>query len=211
MNRKRSTRIATKESEEDEKARIAAEKAAESSKLSRASRHKIIANLNGGEDSNSETGSSKVGTVQESREDRLKKREEEKKAREAAAEAAQMEEVRRLEREAAIEANGGVVPPGMETPEELEAMRIEKEKEEMRIAREEAKEAKEADKKARNKAAKEARASVKAVEVQECDEEPPWYLDCEICKDAGWNMVSRVSLELSFAQLTIPPFAGRRP
>ncbi|ORY62839.1 hypothetical protein BCR35DRAFT_308868 [Leucosporidium creatinivorum] len=186
MNRKRSTRIATKESEEDEKARIAAEKAAESSKLSRASRHKIIANLNG-EDSTSETGSSK-GAVQETREDRLRKREEEKAAREAAAEAAQMEEVKRLEREAAIAANGGVVPPGMETPEELEAMRLEKEKEEKRIAREQAKEAKEADKKARTKAAKEARASAKAVEVQETDEEPPWYLDCEICKDAGWNM-----------------------
>lgn len=193
MNRKRSTRIATMESEEDEKARIAAEKAAESSKLSRASRHKIIANLNGGDDSNSETGSSKgAAAAQETREDRLRKREEEKKAREAAVEAAQLEEVRRLEREAAIEANGGVVPPGMETPEELETMRLEKEKEERRAAREEAKEVKEAEKRAQTKAAKEARASGKAVEVHEVDEEPPWYLDCEICKDAGWNMVSRL-------------------
>lgn len=186
------------ESEEDEKARLAAERAAESSKLSRASRHKIIANLNtsGGDDSTSEGGNS-AAAGQESREERLKKREEEKAAREAAAEQAQLDEIRRMEREAAIKANGGIVPPGMETPEELEQIRLAKEKEERRIAREDAKVSKEQEKKNKAKEAKVARAEAKVVAqaavvqpVYYADDEPPWYLDCEICKDAGWNLVS---------------------
>lgn len=137
--RRHSSRLIMKESEEDERARIIAE----SEKMSRASRHKIFANLanDAGHTAASDAGSST--SVNETREERSRKREEEKRAKELAAEQAQLEEIRRLEREAAIEANGGVVPPGMETPAELEQMRLEREKEEKRLAREEARIARE--------------------------------------------------------------------
>lgn len=218
MNRKRSTRIATKESEEEEKARIAAERAAEASKLSRASRHKIIANLNG-EDSTSDASSSKGGAP-ETREERLKKREEEKRAREAAIEAAQIEQIRKMEREAAIASNGGVVPAGLETEEELKEQSKEEEKETQRVAREQARMEKEAAAEAavadktvkqptpKGKSAKPVKASPAPPPpalVEVVSEEPPWYLDCEICKDAGWNLVS-LDL-LAFVEAELIPFS----
>lgn len=185
------------ESEEEEKARLAAERAAESAKLSRASRHKIIANLNiNGDDSTSDGGSTGKGGVQETREERLKKRAEEKAAREAALEAAQIEQIKKMEREAAIAANDGVVPPGMETEEELQAMRVEEEKEARRVAKEQARLEKEAEARQQQTQRGKGGKAVKAepppapVFIEQVSDEPPWYLDCEICKDAGWNLVN---------------------
>ena len=133
----------------------------------------------------------------ESREDRLRKREEEKYAREAAIELAAYEEARALAREDAIAANGGVVPPGMETPEELEKMRAQEDKERKKREREDKRIQKEEDVKRarlrkkqekvqRAKAAQAAQAA--APPALDADEEP-WYLDCEVCHKSGWNLV----------------------
>jgi hypothetical protein len=192
MNRKRSSRIAIKESEQEEETRIANERAENSARLSRASRHKVIP-ANPVE----EPGASgiSIGATGETREERLRKREEEKFAKMAAIEEAAMKEAARMEREAAIEANGGIVPPGMETPAELAVMREQAERERKRQVKEAWKKKKEAEK----KKAKQERAAAKKSEQAallllplEVVDEDPWYLDCELCHQAGWNMVSLV-------------------
>lgn len=186
MNRKRSSRIAFKESAQEEEARIAAERAENSSRLSRASRHKIIPNL--GVAAGDEVVSDSGKQVTETREERLKKREDEKLAKQAAIEEAAMVEAHSIAREEAIAANGGVVPLGMETPEELAAMRIAEEKEAKRLAREAAKRKKELDKK-KVKAEKMAQKKRDNEAALLAMEEDPWYLDCQLCGRQGWNQV----------------------
>lgn len=203
MNRKRSSRIAIKESVVEDEARLAAERAESSSRLSRASRHKILPSLaNGGEGAASGSGSEAPAPPTETREERLRKREEEKIARELEAERLAIEEATRIAREEAIAANGGVVPPGMETPEELAEMERKKAKEEKKKAKELAMAGKAnvaATKDAERKKAKAARAIARrkeriaeaklAAEGPKVDEEEPWYLDCEVCLKQGWNQV----------------------
>lgn len=198
MNRKRSSRIAIKESAQDEDARLSLERSETSSRLSRASRHKVVPQSTGAVFVE-ESPVPLAVAASESREERSKKREEEKIAKILAAEQAAIEEVRLAEREAAIAANGGVVPPGMETPEELEAMRIAEEKEAKKNAKENVKLAKEALKKkqkqertaAKKKANKELAAQIAAeMALLPLETEEPWFLDCEICQKAGWNQVS---------------------
>ncbi|KAM0753570.1 hypothetical protein T439DRAFT_158190 [Meredithblackwellia eburnea MCA 4105] len=195
LSRKRSSRIALLESAAEEEARIAAQQAEAISRASRASRHKVVTNPGTEDGSASESGTAPSSVAGgsfnrgESREERLRKREEERLAREAAAEKAAIEESQRLAREAAIAANGGVVPPGWETPEELEAMRVTEEK----AKKEKEKEEKEAAKRAAtNKLRAERRAERKAAaalaETQAAEEDESWYLDCEICHKAGWNL-----------------------
>lgn len=136
-----------------------------------------------------------IGATGETREERLRKREDEKFAKMAAIEAAEMKEAARIEREAAIEANGGIVPPGMETPAELAVMREQAERERKRQVKDVWKKKKEAEK----KKAKQERAAAKKSEQAallllpfETVDEDPWYLDCELCHQEGWNMVSLV-------------------
>ena len=189
------------ESEQEEEARLLSERSATSSRLSRASRHQVN-NINA--DGTPITVSAPKGpVVPESRNDRIKKRADEKRAREVASEIALFEEQKAAEREEAIEANGGVVPAGMETPQELERARKEEERERKRIEREEAKVKRDqlASQKLLEKALEVVAAPppkpVKVVkpkpvyrEEEEEEEEEPWYLDCEVCLSAGWNLVS---------------------
>ena len=120
-----------------------------------------------------------------------------------------VEEAKAAAREEAIEANGGVVPAGMETPQELERARKEEERERKKIEREEAKVKREelATQKALEKALEVVVAPppkpVKVVkpkpvyrEEEEEEEEEPWYLDCEVCLLSGWNLVRLTPLNL---------------
>ena len=131
----------------------------------------------------------------ESREERLRKREEEKYAREAAIELAEIEQAKAIARDEAIAANGGVVPPGMETPEELARMAEVADKERKKREREQKRLQKEADaKQARLQKKHERAARIAAVKAAAPPPEPepedePWYLDCEVCHKAGWNLV----------------------
>ena len=115
-----------------------------------------------------------------------------------------IEEAKAAAREEAIEANGGVVPAGMETPQELERVRKEEERERKKLEREEAKAKRDqlAEQKALEKALEVVAAPppkpVKVVkpkpvyrEEEEEEEEEPWYLDCEVCMSQGWNLVRR--------------------
>ncbi|KAK4701503.1 hypothetical protein P7C70_g4727, partial [Phenoliferia sp. Uapishka_3] len=197
MSRKRSSRLAILESAAEEDTRIAAEQSELLARASRASRHKVLPSVVANDDSPaiSESGDGAGGLTRgETREERLKKREEEKLAREAAAELAAIEEAKALAREEAIAANGGVVPKGMETPEELEIIRIQEEKEAKKREREEKKRAKEAEvKRARDERRKEKAEAAKAAAAAaaaavEGDQDEPWFMDCELCKSSGWNL-----------------------
>ncbi|KDE05143.1 hypothetical protein MVLG_04484 [Microbotryum lychnidis-dioicae p1A1 Lamole] len=105
MVRKRSTRIASKESEEEERQRFAAIKEADEAKASRASRHK--APVTEDQDDIESAYVSAVQPPQETREERLKKREEEKQAKELALEQAQIEAVAQAQRAAEAEPTNG--------------------------------------------------------------------------------------------------------
>lgn len=98
-----------------------------------------------------------------------------------------------MEREAALASNGGVGSPGLETEEDEEKTRVKAEEEEaQRRAKEQASLDREAEeKKVKSKAVKAAPLPPPApLLVEQESDEPPWYFDCEICKDAGWNLVS---------------------
>ncbi|KAL8286836.1 hypothetical protein RQP46_004364 [Phenoliferia psychrophenolica] len=198
LNRKRSSRLASLESAAEEDLRIAEEQAELLARASRASRHRVLA-ATALSEAEAETAvpHPPPGAALdrgESREDRLRKREEEKYAREAAAELAAVEEAKALAREEAIAANGGVVPPGMETPEELEKMREAEEKERKKREREVKREQKEAELKKQRlqkkveKAARAKAAQQAALLAPPVTEDEPWYLDCQVCHKAGWNL-----------------------
>ena len=101
QNRKRSSRVAMKESAADEAARLAREKDEAASKSSRASRHKAPQQADPEEDEYVPQAS------HESRQDRIRKREEEKQARLAAQEQAAIDESREIARAATAAQNGG--------------------------------------------------------------------------------------------------------
>lgn len=196
------------ESEQEEEARLVTERSATSSRLSRASRHQV--NVINPDGSPAAVSVPKGPVLPESRDDRIKKRADEKRAREIAAEVLLIEEAKANAREEAIEANGGVVPAGMETPQELERVRKEEERQRKKIEREEAKAQRDqlAEQKALEKALEvvvapppPAPKPVKVVkpkpvyrEEEEEEEEEPWYLDCEVCMSQGWNLVRRLPL-----------------
>ncbi|GAA5824562.1 hypothetical protein JCM10212_001842, partial [Sporobolomyces blumeae] len=105
------------------------------------------------------SGSGATKPVGESREERLRKREEEKRAREEAEEKRALDELREREREEAREKNGGVLPYEMMDDEEKEAFDKQQEKERKRLEKEQEKKKKEDLKRAR---ARERRAELKA-------------------------------------------------
>ncbi|SCZ91058.1 BZ3500_MvSof-1268-A1-R1_Chr1-3g02521 [Microbotryum saponariae] len=107
MVRKRSTRIASKESEEEQRQRFAAIKEAEEAKASRASRHKVPVTED--PDAIESAYVPAVQPPQETREERLKKREEEKQAKELALEQAQIEAVAQAQRAAETESTNGAI------------------------------------------------------------------------------------------------------
>jgi hypothetical protein len=192
-NRKRSSRIAVKESVQEEEIRVSKEIHDTSSRSSRASRHQIVApslfepNPRGYSPQTSMT-------IQETREERLIKREEEKNARILAAEEALIDEAKSKAREEAIAANGGNVPPGWETPEELEVIRLAAEKEQRMIDRDALRLRKDIEKKRIAEEKKVVKKAKKDAILSEqstllATEEEPWYLDCEICNKEGWNLV----------------------
>lgn len=194
MSRKRSSRIAIKESVQEEEARLAQEQSELIARASRASRHKV--SLNPDPEANSDAGGSGTpsGVAHESREDRLKKREEEKLAREKLAEEKALEEVRKLEREEMIRANGGKVPKGMETPEELKAIEEEERKveaAERKRVRDEVEKEKRRIRREKNKAAKlvagsGATVGGKVEEQKNGNEEEVWFLSCDVCRKGGF-------------------------
>ncbi|GAA5862828.1 hypothetical protein JCM1840_002290 [Sporobolomyces johnsonii] len=200
MQRKRSSRIAFKESAADEDARLAAEAQQTVDKFTRVTRAKLHVDESGSESGH---GATPKG---ESREERVRKREAEKRAREEAEEQRQLEELREQEREEAREANGGVLPVELMTAEEKKEWeraqdkeRKKRDKDGERKAREDAKKQRAKERRAELKLEREAAAREQAereaadalaaaapVEVAASDE--PWYLDCEICQRAGWNL-----------------------
>ncbi|BGP45075.1 hypothetical protein JCM10450v2_000892 [Rhodotorula kratochvilovae] len=159
LERKRSVRNVAKESLAEEEQR--AERA------TRAARHQVrsytddgLTLFGAGEPSDSGTpGASGGGAKGESREDRLRKREEEKRAREEAEERKLVEELREQEREEARKANGGVLPVELMNEEEKRAWDKLQEKERKKNDGDAKKRAKEDAKKAR---ARERRAELKA-------------------------------------------------
>ncbi|SCV68908.1 BQ2448_1029 [Microbotryum intermedium] len=180
MVRKRSTRIASKESEEEERQRLAAIKEAEDAKASRASRHK--ASVTQDPDAVLAAPAQPGQPPQETREERLKKREEEKQAKELALEQVQIEAVAQAQRAAEAETtNGTTAATAVETPQAPEvkedvatAERIEKERlarvEAERIAAAEAEAAEQAAKEAASKAAKQAEAAKRKKEKKAAKE-----------------------------------------
>ncbi|GAA6010386.1 hypothetical protein JCM10207_005203 [Rhodosporidiobolus poonsookiae] len=209
---KRSMRLATKESAADEETR-------------RSSRHAARPSYVEGElGVGAALSGSPAPVPGESREDRLKKREEEKrKAEQEAAERAAKEQWE-AEREQATEQNGGVVPVEYMTEDERNAWEKNQEKERKKREAEDKKRSREDQKKAR---ARERRAELKAERDQAAREEAefeaaaeeeaasrhaaaaatalpvppveyqqaaaaaaddPWWMDCEVCGLAGWNV-----------------------
>ncbi|GAA6046433.1 hypothetical protein NBRC10513_001388 [Rhodotorula toruloides] len=147
----------------------------------------------------------------ESREDRLRKREEERKRLEEEQERKLMEELREQERQEAMEKNGGVLPYELMNDDERAEYERQQEKERKRLEAEEKKRQKDEAKRARarerraeRKAERDAEAAADAEAEAAVAPPPPapvlpippaddaavdesWYLDCEICGTAGWN------------------------
>lgn len=182
---------------QEEDARLQLERRDASNRNSRASRHQIASVSNheyGIGSSNSPYSYLPSAITSESRDVRSKKREELKVAKAIASEVAQMDRARRIARDEATIANGGVVPDGWETPEELEAARLLADRGKKIAGKMEKKAKKEGEKvnlaklKKAEKIAKK-QAILLAAQQKELDAEEPWFLDCEICHRAEWNMV----------------------
>lgn len=187
------------------------------SRTSRSSRHQKLGNLTEsglGLGAPGGIGGSStevhVGSVHESREERLKKREEDKELKKQAIELRAFNLAKRREREDATAANGGIVPEGMENEQEKEVRRAREEKERTKEAKEEVKRLKAVEKArlaAEKKAIKTGNQSYLPDEIYvPVEEEEPWYLDCEICKKEGWNLVRRRLASLSILMLTLMTF-----
>ncbi|KAI5474300.1 hypothetical protein MNV49_003653 [Pseudohyphozyma bogoriensis] len=121
--------------------------------------------------------------------------------------AAPPRETKRVAREEAIAANGGKVPAGMETPEELRQMELAKQRQELeRKKAEKRKRDAEGKKRRAEQKKKEAEMAAKAAAAGEvvggapvatssavplegyAVDDEPWYLGCEICGLSGWNL-----------------------
>lgn len=121
----------------DTVARLAAEEAALAERFTRVTRGQLSSLDDGG--ANASAGSNHKQSslpVGESREERLKKREDEKRAREEAEEQKMLEQVREREREEARARNGGVLPYEMMNEQEKANYDFEQEKETKRLQKE---------------------------------------------------------------------------
>ncbi|GAA5942245.1 PHD finger domain-containing protein [Sporobolomyces koalae] len=157
-NSKRGTTRGARDATMETVARLAAEEAALNERFTRVTRGQLSAldesNSNGGA-----AGSKSAQPAGESREERLKKREDEKRAREEAEEQKVLEEAREREREEARERNGGVLPYELMNEQEKAAFDFEQEREAKRVQKEAEKKKREDIKRQR---AKERRAELKA-------------------------------------------------
>lgn len=140
----RTTAIAVLEIEQEDEVRAIAERSDMSSRLSRASRHQVTALNPDGSPAPLSVSNGKYSVLPESRDERIKKRADEKRARETATVVAQVENA---ESQARDEANGVAVPEPKavaeeeEDAEDLEELKREEEeraqkKEDARVRRE---------------------------------------------------------------------------